>query len=208
MSVLLAWEKSLSFPLSAVYALGGFAMFVAFCFSLRFKKKEGYSCCFFFFTACVCLATFVCKEGGGVVAALTGVVFCGGFGLTYPCLLGLLCLSRKRAEKRRALQERAIKEAYVLPDKDNTFIRDRLQTALCPDEDSVPVEEAFQLTYVRRMLAKLKTADLSPADRLEVERISGEITAHCFEKQLTGGQLRLLNAHFARVLKLSAKYVV
>ena len=209
MSFVLDLEQVLPLPVSAACIFGGVAFFLFFCLSVRLGKKEWYISAFFFFTACTCFFAYLCQDGGRSACAAVGLLCCATFGLTYPVLLGVLEIGRRRAELKKKRAAQAKLSAFVLPDKNNEFLRDRLRTSLCVrEEETVRAEEAFQLPYVRRALTKLKAKDLSPADRVEVERISGEITAYACEERLTGAQLRTLNNHFARVLKLSAKYAV
>ena len=173
MSHILSLEGSLPLPLLAVYLGAGLACFCSFCLSLKRRKKDAYLSAYFFFGSCACVCAFFSAEGGGEAAALTGLFACALFGLTYPVLGAAIAYEQKKEVKRLALlQERKV-EKFVLPDKDNAYLRDRLQTALCPQsEEQVPVEQAFQLTCVRRLIAKLKEQDLSPADRVEVDRLS------------------------------------
>ena len=209
MSFVLDLERSLPLPVSAACVFGGVAFLLFFCLALRLGKKEWYLSAFFFFTACTCFFAYLCSDGGRVACATVGLLFCAAFGLTYPVLLAALEIARRHAERKKQRQAQARLSAFVLPDKDNEYLRDRLRTSLCvKEEGTVRTEEAFQLPYVRRVLTKLKAKDLSPADRVEVDRISSEITAYAYEERLTNGQLRLLNDHFARLLKLSTKYAV
>ena len=209
MSFILRLESCLPVPVIAVLVVGLAAFFLAFCFSIRLRKKEGYLSAFLFFGALSCAFAYLCEDGGRVACATLAIVFCTVFGGTYPLLLRLVSLSVRREQRRQKRRAEGRRAPFVLPDKNNDFLRDRLRTSLCEKKENfVRTEEAFQLPYVRRAIAKLKTKNLSPADRIEVDRISGEITAYCYEERLSDTQLRLLNSHFARVLKLSAKYTV
>ena len=106
------------------------------------------------------------------------------------------------------MEERRV-EKFLLPDSKNSYLRDRLQTGLCVKmEEEIPAEQAFQLTFVRHTLTKLKEKDLAPADRVEAESIGEELASFCGQKTLTCAQLRIVNFRFARLLKLAAKYAV
>ena len=99
---------------------------------------------------------------------------------------------------------------FTLPDKENSFIRERLQTTLLQkehtEEDFSPLD--LQMEYVRKSIQKLKSAKLSPADRLAVENYSRIITAYMSAEKLSAQELCALNDVFSSLLKLSAKYAV
>ena len=102
----------------------------------------------------------------------------------------------------------------LLPQRDNTFIRERLNGALKQDEKTRPQDAVLlndmdlRLDYTRKTIAKLKASALSPADRLEVNRISKTVTFFALKNALSPVETRSLNDCFARLLKLSAKYAV
>lgn len=75
------------------------------------------------------------------------------------------------------------------------------------EEVSVGSPEAcgMRLSHAEEMLAKLKKAPLTAADRLEVDTLSRTV-ASCRGRSLTEDALRLLNDCLASVLKLLAKY--
>ena len=130
------------------------------------------------------------------------------------CFVLLLILSvrerkRIRREKRAAENRRSV---FTLPDRENTFVRDRLNTALRPEP---PEEKAgeydledgkLRLDHVRKMLARLKAAELTPGDRLEAEGISRTITLYASKDLLTAKEVHELNDCLAAVLKMTAKY--
>ena len=103
---------------------------------------------------------------------------------------------------------------FTLPDRENTFVRDRLNTALRPEP---PEEKAgeydledgkLRLDHVRKMLARLKAAELTPGDRLEAEGISRTITLYASKDLLTAKEVHELNDCLAAVLKMTAKYAL
>ncbi len=209
MSFFVQLEGRLSLPLTLCFCGCGIALFFAFVLAVKYSKKEAYTSAFFFFAACACLCGYASNEGGGKTALLTACFSCAIFGASYPCLLVALSLQRDARRRRQERAMQAKREAFVLPDKDNEYLRDRLLTSLCKGEEgSVLTSEAFQLSYVRRTLVKLKVAALSPADRVETEKIAEEVAKYCAQTTLSVSQLRTLNERFARVLKLAAKYAV
>lgn len=202
-------ENSLSLYLPAVYIACGIALFLCFILAWKVGVKEIYLSAFFLFASVACLATFVADTATGGDTAVVAFLSCALFGFTYPVLCGVIFRARVCRKKRLEKEQAARLEKYVLPDRQNTFVKERLQTALCArPQETFPTEQAFRLSYVRRTLTKLKSAPLSPADRVETERISTTLTQRCFQENLTAEQLRSVNDCFARVLKLAAKYAV
>lgn len=105
---------------------------------------------------------------------------------------------------------------FTLPDKENSFVRDRLNTSLHVEEE-VPDgtqreydmdESKLRLNHVRDMLAKLKAAPLAPGDRLESEEISRLITLYATKNRLTAKEIRDLNDCLSAILKMTAKYAL
>lgn len=119
---------------------------------------------------------------------------------------GLFALGKKiRARKRtRFEKERALQ--YTLPDRENEFVRARLQTVLCKEEETAC--EGVNLAYARELLAKLASAPVVTAERLELAEI-GALFSLCVRKEtLTASEVRMLGDAFGRLLKLSAKYAL
>lgn len=120
---------------------------------------------------------------------------------------------RKRggsAREKRAEENR--RSVFTLPERENTFVRDRLNTSLRPEEGEegeYGMEDGkLRLDHVRKMLLKLKTAELSPGDRLEAEGISRLITLYATKDLLSPKEVRDLNDCLAAVLKMTAKYAL
>lgn len=121
---------------------------------------------------------------------------------------------RKKEKKRRMQAELKRREQFVLPDKDNSFIRARLHTALQDANTSLLQEsngvkqESFRFDYVRKLLTRLKNAPLSTAERLQTEDLEKTL-GYCLQKErLHTDDVRLVNDTFSAVLKLAAKYAV
>lgn len=161
--------------------------------------------------------------GGGVVLALilqipwgeTGVFFAitaGLIGFVYLFLFMGLTIREKidKRKKERAKIERRLQ--FALPDKDNSFVRARLNTVLRLDErpDFVmpALENDLSFSLARALLAKVREAPLSTAERLETEEIAKMVALYLQKKDFTAQDTRTLNEAFARILKLSAKYAV
>ena len=124
----------------------------------------------------------------------------------------LLLAFLKIKETRRARREKRARESrqamFTLPDKENSFVRDRLNTSLHVEEE-VPDgtqreydmdESKLRLNHVRDMLAKLKAAPLAPGDRLESEEISRLITLYATKNRLTAKEIRDLNDCLSAIL--------
>lgn len=133
----------------------------------------------------------------------------------------LLLAFLKIKETRRARREKRARESrqamFTLPDKENSFVRDRLNTSLHVKDEEVADgaqreydmdESKLRLNHVRDMLAKLKAATLAPGDRLESEEISRLITLYATKNRLTAKEIRDLNDCLSAILKMTAKYAL
>ena len=137
-----------------------------------------------------------------VTIVLTGVV----------CALALLKIKRMRVERfKKASRE----VSFALPDRENAFVRERLRSGLRPESEREEQSSAVlmkdldvRLDYTRKTVAKLKTLELTPADRLEVNRISKTVTFYALKNALSPSETRSLNDCFARLLKLTTKYAI
>ena len=161
--------------------------------------------------------------GGGVLLALilhipwgeTGVFFAltaGLIGFVYLFLFVGLTIREKidKRKKERAKIERRLQ--FALPDKDNSFVRARLNTVLRlderPDFVMTALENDLSFSHARALLASLREAPLSTAERLETEEIAKMVALYLQKKDFTAQDAHTLNEAFARILKLSAKYAV
>lgn len=143
---------------------------------------------------------------------------CGALTLGCLILLGILLKIwlKKRRERRIEGYRKADREMrFTLPDKENSFVRERLKGTL-KTEDEQKKQESFtqlkdmdiRLDYTRKTITKLKASSLTPADRLEVNRISKTVTFFALKNALSPSETRSLNDCFSRLLKLCAKYAV
>ncbi|MBE5740290.1 MAG: hypothetical protein E7349_05495 [Clostridiales bacterium] len=150
------------------------------------------------------------------VSCLVGLCFMAAFVyvlLTCALIIRAVVLRRK---KRRA--EILRKVQYTLPEKDNSYIRSRLNTALnaanVPTHKEMPlpkdegVKEDFQADYARKLLAKLQEAPLTKAERLEMQEVSRLFSAYLKKSRWTVEDVRLINDMFSYLLKISAKYAI
>ncbi len=138
----------------------------------------------------------------------------GVFGLFTTLIIALI----RRGERRKRALYLSAKKTECLPERDNTYVRARLHTVLRAEEagassherKSVPYENrgTVRLGYARRLLAGVQDAPLSPAERLETETLARSFEEYALCEKWSAEQLRAVNALFARLLKLAAKYAV
>ncbi len=114
-------------------------------------------------------------------------------------------LLRER-KKQRATERRRIE--FTLPERDNAYLRARLQTALSPDLQDGFEPPDLRLGYAKKLLACVQGAPLSPVERLDVEELAGKLAAFMQKEGWSGGDKKAVNELLARLIKLSAKYDV
>ncbi len=137
--------------------------------------------------------------GGGVLFVFTGC--------TYLFLSGLLGIKKRVAERRAKRAELRRRLQFTLPDKENVFVRTRLNTVLKPEEESGE-EPPLKLAYASALLKKLKEAPLSPAERLQANELENAFSLYLQKEGWTTGDLRAVNDLCSFLIKLSAKYAV
>ena len=133
-------------------------------------------------------------------------------GVVYP-LLFLCVMARKRIKERRA-QRQTIerKNRYILPDKDNEFVKMRLNTVLrtVKEEDEKTQENleetSVRLEYARRLMHALCNEPLGAVERLEMTELSAVLSLYLKKDKWNATELKRLNEVFARILKLAGKY--
>ena len=142
-----------------------------------------------------------------------GVLFCISIVLTgILCAFALLKIKRSKVER---FKKASGEFSFALPDRENAFVRDRLNSGLRPETEKKEQADAVlmkdldvRLDYTRKTVAKLKALELTPADRLEVNRISKTVTFYALKNALSPSETRSLNDCFARLLKLTTKYAI
>ena len=161
------------------------------------------------FLPALCSASFSSADQGAY--ALFLIV---GGALLYLLLCAFLSVGEKKKERKKRRAEESRRAVFTLPDRENTFVRDRLNVSLRPEETDADKEDfdaeenKLRLDHVRCMLTKLKAAPLSPGDRLETEEISRLITMYASKEKLSPKEVRGLNDCLSYVLKTAAKYAV
>lgn len=183
-----------------------------------------YAACSFIVTGGVTLTALLaeCDLRAGAYA-MTVLLFAEGIAC-FVLSLALACSNaREKAKKRRAQCARRVE--YTLPDKDNSYVRARLSTTLRVPENETeytPTQargdepeyaktanrEAVRLGYARKLLAQVKAAPLTPAERLETEEISRLFAFYLAKEKWNAAEVRAVNDLFSCLLKISAKYSV
>lgn len=153
------------------------------------------------------------EQRAGFVGSAFLLVFSG---VAYLFLFAILLIRGKFLERKRRRAEIARRLCYTLPDRENTYIRARLNTALqIPKENlnadmgaSDALEQPVKLEHARVLLSKVKEAPLSQAERLRIEEMSKALSLYLQKESWTIEELRAVNELCASLLKLSAKYTV
>ena len=138
------------------------------------------------------------------------------FGVFYGLLFAYVAVKNNIKERRARREEEKYRLQFVLPDKENAYLQDRLRTALnvvecegkkgdfSADKESVGV----RLRYTRRMVAKLKETALSPIERLDIEEMASTLVLMERKGKWSSAEVKMINEIFSRLLKLSAKYEI
>ncbi|MBR2622820.1 MAG: hypothetical protein IKD15_01185 [Clostridia bacterium] len=129
-------------------------------------------------------------------------------GVTYLLLFCIILSCRVRLERKQRRRELARRVQYTLPQKENTYVRTRLNTALSMPQEENLAYAAVRLGYVRELLAKVKATPLSVGERLQVEEMGKILSLYKGKEDWTIHELNRLNDMCASLLKLSAKYGV
>lgn len=172
--------------------------------ALAFAIVGGVSIATVSFSGTVTAMGTICVAGLAVVG-----------GALYLVLAAVLVSKEKRRQRKRDRAEVERKLQFLLPQKDNSFVRARLHTALNADmgasNSAIPEEdsgEKLRLEYAKKLLAKVWEAPLSTAERLTVEDMEKDFSAYMRKEKWTARDARKINELLSILLKLSAKYSV
>ncbi len=166
--------------------------------------------CFAALSVLVLGVSFIAFAGlveGSVLRLIGGGVLLVFAGFAYLLLSGLLGIKRRVAERRAKRAELKRRLQFTLPDRENAFVRARLNTVLKPEEE-VGDEPPLKLAYASALLKKLKEAPLSPAERLQASEMENAFSLYVQKEGWTAGDLRAVNDLCAALIKLSAKHAV
>ncbi len=130
-------------------------------------------------------------------------------GINYLLLFFLLGIRNKIAERKRRRAELARRVQFTLPDRGNSYVRERLQTTLQPPTPGAEEgTEPLYLGYATELLAKLKNAPLSMSERLRIEEMAAYL-ALCRQMSTWQEQeVKSVNETLAQLLKMAAKYEI
>lgn len=157
--------------------------------------------------------------GGACIAVLTqtltgksALYLTAGFTVVSGALyltLWLILTIKERITRRRAQRkeiERKLK--FTLPERENSFVQARLNTALHPDAEKLQEQEsqALPLSHAWDLLTKLREKQLTTADRLASAELAALLSLYKEKETWTNRESQAVNDALAGVLKLSAKY--
>lgn len=152
--------------------------------------------------------------GGAVCGASVSLLLIFG-GSLFFILRGALMIKRRTRQRKRLREEQGKRLQYTLPERENTFVRTRLNTVLNVENnhlnagmDGGDMEKPITLGHAWALLLKVKGASLTAAERLQAEEIERGFSLYTNKESWTNGDLRAVNDLFSILLKLSAKYSV
>ncbi len=169
---------------------------------------------------------FIFGGGLGIAVASGGVSHRAGFvslsalllfgGAVYLLLFSLLSVRKIVRERKKRRMEIRRRLQYTLPDRENRYVRTRLNTTL-----KMPITEmnadmgtakinknVIKLGYARQLLNKVREAPLSTAERLQAEEMEKAFSLYFHKDGWTAEELQAVNEICSSILKLSAKYSV
>ena len=187
----------------------GIWMLAAFA-SISFLTGEtgGYAVASFFVTGAWLLLLSFLKVQGELFVTLcaSGLFVAGAIGVI---LVLVLAISKEKAARKRRREEKNRRLQYGLPEKENSYVRARLSTALKDTgKDEAKHRDDVRIAYVRKLLARVKEEGLTPAERIQAEEISRLLAVYLVKDEWTTEELRAVNELFSSVLKLAGKYAV
>ena len=168
--------------------------------------------------AALCLAL----TGGGSVFLLTRGVAWKGFFLMLAIVCGLMGsgyaivyvsveIRERIAERKARREEKKRRVQFTLPDRENQYLRDRLQTALHTEGEEAVLEtrgSVARMGYARKLLAQVKESPLTPVERIDVEEFAKLLAAYDRKGKWSASDVKTVSEIFSRLLKLAAKYEI
>ena len=142
------------------------------------------------------------------------VALCLSLVLLIAVLFALCVYCKNRRKKRRELRaEQGRKLLFTLPDKENTFLRDRLNSVLKPpnlEEDRLnpQLHDGVQFLHVEGMLEKAFALPLSLGDRFTLEETAKLLKCLSLREDWSEKDLKIMNDCCLNALKIMAKYAV
>lgn len=186
-----------------------FAFFTLFLACFLRKNAAFFACCGAFFLLFT-LAANCCRELSSADRRTLYKCLAALYALLYAAFLLHLRFAEKRLERREKFNAARAAEEYVLPERGNGYVREKLRenAALPPSNTEIYVEKNVELTHAKELLKRLKKCALSVGDRLETEGLEEKIGAFENVPTLNAEAARELSDCFSAVLKMSAKYML
>ncbi len=135
----------------------------------------------------------------------------GGVYLTLIAVVTLIIWAIRVIKKRRKNRYPNREVQFTLPDRENSYIRSRLLTTLHTERESnerLEVELPLSFTHAQKLLSRVASAPLSPAERLQLRDLTATLEGYFLKTRFSAVDVRALNVAFLQLLKLSAKYAV
>ena len=155
--------------------------------------------------ACIAVLTQTLTGKSALYLTAGFTVVSGALYLTLWLILTIKeSITRRRAQRKEI--ERKLK--FTLPERENSFVQARLNTALHPDAEKLQEQEsqALPLSHAWDLLAKLREKQLTTADRLASAELAAFLSLYKEKETWTIRESQAVNDALAGVLKLSAKY--
>ena len=142
----------------------------------------------------------------------SGLYLTAGFavvsGVLYLALWLYLAIKERIARRKAERRETERKLKFTLPERDNSFVQARLNTALHHDVEKLQEQEsqALPLSHAWNLLSSLREKQLTTADRLASAELAALLSLYKEKEKWTNRESQAVNDALAGVLKLSAKY--
>lgn len=196
--------------------LGAFGfMLIATCVAYALKTTSIYSACSAVSDGAVLLWSIF--SGAHKQAKLTLIAAILIFeGILYLLLFSALRVQSIVIERKRRRREIERRLCYSLPNRDNSYVRTRLNTTLQVEQNSMNADmggveglkKPIKLEYARQLLKRVKASPITKAELLQLEEMEKAFALYMYKEHWTAGDLRAINELCAALLKLSAKYSV
>ncbi len=152
-------------------------------------------------------------------------VFLSEKGLKTGFFYGILCvflvdltvflgyLRHKKREKVRKINgEKVARQLlFTLPDKENSFLKDKLKTTLRGEKEAYYFDlttEKIKWEYLQELLRKLSGKQLSLGERVNVEAVENRIRELTNKDRLSDEEVKEMGDGFLSIVKLAGKYAV
>lgn len=152
----------------------------------------------------------ILQKGDGKTA-MAYVLVVGCAYLLLICVVVLSVWIARLVKKKRKSRYPKREVQFTLPDRENSYIRSRLLTTLNTEREvneHVQVELPLSFLHAQKLLTRVASAPLSPAERLELCNLTSDLEGYFSKTRFSAVDVRAINAAFLRLLKLSAKYAL